>query len=94
MASGQYTATPGPALPRDLGTFNRWLNLSRIRASVGVAVAVTALEALHPGTFLLPAVYVICTLSVAGSIVGLRVRALAARPARLFAWQTALTCCP
>ena len=89
MASGQYTATPGPAAPRDLGTFNRWLNLSRIRAAIGVAVAATAVEVLHPGTFVLPALFGICALSIAGSIVGLRVPALTARPVRLFAGQTA-----
>jgi signal transduction histidine kinase len=89
MASGPYTAAPGPALPRDLGTFNRWLNLSRIRAAAGVAIAVTLLETLHPGTFQLPAVLAICALAVVGSIVGLRVHALTAQPARLFAAQTA-----
>jgi len=89
MASGQYTAHSGPAVPRDLGTFNRWLNLSRIRAAGGVAIAMTALEALHPGTFDLPAVLGICALAIVGSVIGLRVRAFTARPARLFAAQTA-----
>ena len=89
MASGQYTPNPGPASPRDLGTFNRWLNLSRIRAACSVALAVTVLETMHPGTFLLPAVLAICALAIAGSLVGLHVPALTSRPARLFAGQTA-----
>src|SRR5688572_33446493 len=89
MALGQHSRDPGPAVPRDLGMFNRWLNVSRIRACAGVAFATTVLEVMHPGTFLLPAVYAICVASVAGSVVGLRSRALQARPARLFAGQTA-----
>ena len=56
MASGHHVVEPGPTLPRDLGTFNRWLNLSRMRAAAGVAIAVTALELMHPGTFALAAV--------------------------------------
>ena len=89
MASGHHVVEPGPTLPRDLGTFNRWLNLSRIRAAAGVAIAVTALELLHPGTFALPAVLGLCALAIGGSVVGLRSRVLQAHPARLFAGQTA-----
>ena len=89
MAQGQHTAEHGPAVPRDLATFNRWLNLSRIRAAGGVTLVVVVLEWMHPGTFLLPAVLGICALAVVGSVVGLRSRALTSHPARLFALQTA-----
>jgi signal transduction histidine kinase len=89
MASGHHVVEPDPTLPRDLGTFNRWLNLSRMRAAAGVGVAVTALELMHPGTFALPAVLGICALAIVGSLVGLKMRALTAHPARLFAGQTA-----
>jgi signal transduction histidine kinase len=89
MASGQYTADHGPAVPRDLATFNRWLNLSRMRAAGGVTLVIVVLEWMHPGTFLLPAVLGICALAVVGSVVGLRARALTSHPARLFALQTA-----
>ncbi len=84
--------TPGArdgAVPRDLGTFNRWLNLSRIRAATGVFVAVMALERLHPGTFALGWVCGICGLAIVASVIGLRWRRAADRPARLFAAQTA-----
>src|SRR4029434_2876895 len=67
MASGHHVVEPGATLPRDLGTFNRWLNLSRMRAAGGVAIAVTALELMHPGTFALPAVLGICALADVGS---------------------------
>jgi signal transduction histidine kinase len=77
------------APPRDLGTFNRWLNLSRIRAALGVAAAISLLEALHPGTFRVTIVLGICALAIAGSLLGLRLRALTSRPAWLFAGQTA-----
>jgi signal transduction histidine kinase len=89
MVHGDDTWRAVGALPRDLGTFNRWLNVSRIRAAVGIAVAVSVLEAMHPGTFRLPLVLCICGLAIGGSVVGLRSRRLTARPAWLFAGQTA-----
>jgi signal transduction histidine kinase len=89
MVPGVETRSGFGALPRDLGTFNRWLNLSRIRAASGVAVATTVLETMHPGTFRLRSLLAICLLAVIGSVIGLRSRRLASRPAWLFAGQTA-----
>jgi signal transduction histidine kinase len=89
MVLGTEARSGFGALPRDLGTFNRWLNLSRIRAAIGVAVAVTVLEAMHPGTFRLRAMLAICAIAVVGSAIGLRSRRLVSRPAMLFAGQTA-----
>jgi signal transduction histidine kinase len=76
-------------LPRDLGTFNRWLNVSRLRAAAGVTLAIVALEAMHPGTFRLGAVLATCATAVVGSVLGLRWQRLIRRPALLFAGQTA-----
>ncbi len=89
MVRGPETPSRFGVLPRDIGTFNRWLNISRMRAAVGVAVAVIVLEAMHPGTFRLGSVLAICAIAVVGSVIALRSRRLASRPALLFAGQTA-----
>jgi signal transduction histidine kinase len=89
MVPNAETRSAFGVLPRDLGTFNRWLNLSRIRASAGVAIAVTILESMHPGTFRLASMLAICAIAVVGSAIALRSRRLVARPALLFAGQTA-----
>jgi hypothetical protein len=88
MAEGDRIPA-GWAMPSDLGTFNRWLNFSRMRAAAGLGAAVLALEWLHPGTFAVPSVLALCAVAVGGSLVGLRSRRLVERPARLFAAQTA-----
>jgi len=89
MEEGQDTPRRDGTTPRDLGLFNRWLNLSRIRAAVGVAAAVLVLERLHPGTFALGRVMAICGVAVAASVLGLRWQRATDHPARLFAAQTA-----
>jgi signal transduction histidine kinase len=90
MVSSAARAERDDAVPRDLGTFNRWLNVSRIRACIGVAVAVGVLETMHRGTFNIPALVAICSISILASVAGLRSRTLARWPGRLFAAQTAL----
>ncbi len=89
MVLGTEARSGFGVLPRDLGTFNRWLNLSRIRAAAGVAVAVSVLEGMHPGTFRLGSMLAICAIAVVGSAIGLRWRRFVERPALLFAGQTA-----
>ncbi len=80
----------GPGVEkRDLATLNRWLNVTRMRAATGIAIAVVALQALHPGTFAVGAVLAACAAALVFSGVGLRASLLANRPGVLFAVQTA-----
>jgi hypothetical protein len=80
VVSTAQRAERDDAVPRDLGTFNRWLNVSRIRACIGVAVAVCVLETMHRGTFDIAALLAICSLSILVSVIGLRSRTLARWP--------------
>jgi signal transduction histidine kinase len=73
---------------RDLGTFNRWLNLTRMRAVSGVGLAILVLERLHPGSFAVGWVLAVCVSGFAFSLIGLRAGRSSVRPAALLAAQT------
>jgi signal transduction histidine kinase len=89
MVAPEQGGVRGGLESRDLRTFNRWLNWTRIRAAVGVGVAVLVLERVHPGTFAVPGVMAVCLSACLFSAAGLKARGLAERPATLFALQTA-----
>src|SRR5262249_44228009 len=73
---------------RDLGTFNRWLNLSRIRAACATGLAILILERLHPGTFDVGWTLTICVSALVFSMLGRPPARAVDRPAAMFAAQT------
>jgi signal transduction histidine kinase len=89
MAEARAAGVRDAGPTRDLGLFNHWLNLTRIRATVSVAIAVVVLDWLHPETFEVEPVLAICAAGIVFSLVGLRWRALHDREVLLFAGQTA-----
>lgn len=59
---------------RDLGTFNRWLCVTRLRSAAGVAAFAGVTHVLHPAVIALGPVLAICAGLVLVSLIGLAVR--------------------
>jgi len=87
------TPTDGPpvgeASTSDLGAFNRWLCLTRLRAAAAVATFATVIAPLGLASINLVAVFAVCGSLALASLVGLAVRPLRRMPVPFFYAQTA-----
>src|SRR5437870_12365702 len=88
------TPTDGPpageSSTSDLGAFNRWLCLTRLRAAAAVAAFATVITPLGLATINLVAVFAVCGGLALTSLVGLAVRPLRRVPVPFFYAQTAV----
>ena len=88
------TPTDGPpageSSTSDLGAFNRWLCLTRLRAAAAVAAFATVIAPLGLATINLVAVFAVCGGLALTSLVGLAVRPLRRVPVPFFYAQTAV----
>src|SRR2546430_12915160 len=88
--------TPTDGLPAgesstsDLGAFNRWLCLTRLRAAAAVAAFATVIAPFGLATINLVAVFAVCGSLALTSLVGLAVRPLRRVPIPFFYAQTAV----
>src|SRR5437016_2178550 len=87
------TPTDGPlvgeASTTDLGAFNRWLCLTRLRAAAAVAAFATVIAPLGLASIDLIAVFAVCASLALASLVGLAVRPLRLVPIPFFYAQMA-----
>src|SRR2546427_744247 len=87
------TPTEGPPVGEsstsDLGAFNRWLCLTRLRAAAAVAAFATVIAPLGLASINLLAVYAVCASLALASLVGLAVRPLRLVPVPFFYAQMA-----
>ena len=88
------TPTDGPpagdSSTSDLGAFNRWLCLTRLRAAAAVAAFATAIAPFGLASINLIAVFAVCGSLALTSLVGLAVRPLRRVPVGFFYAQTAV----
>src|SRR5437667_374743 len=88
------TPTDGPpagdSSTSDLGAFNRWLCLTRLRAAAAIAAFATAIAPFGLASINLIAVFAVCGSLALTSLVGLSVRPLRRVPVGFFYAQTAV----
>src|SRR3989442_4160823 len=80
----------GESSTSDLGAFNRWLCLSRLRAAAAVVAFATVIGLLGLTTINLVAVLAVCGGLALASVIGLAVRPLRLVPVPFFYGPTAI----